>query len=142
MDNWIIVSKKKKIYKKIIQREKLDKNYVIEQLLELFSFSNIVYDKPVAVFLFGSTAKGTNSKDSDVDILVIWNKKVPENILDIKNNLIMKFNRKVDLVCMILGNVLYDHNSSKNFIDNVVSDSISIFGDINDVYISRLVGKI
>lgn len=40
------------------------------------TYLNALPEYPVFALLFGSTAKGTYSKDSDIDILIITNKKI------------------------------------------------------------------
>jgi predicted nucleotidyltransferase len=39
-------------------------------------FLDKLEEKPIIAFIFGSTAKGTAKKDSDIDILLIVNKKI------------------------------------------------------------------
>jgi predicted nucleotidyltransferase len=70
--------------------QKTAKTYLIFELFDLNRFENlpsirknaiktyldILPEKPVFAILFGSTAKGTYKEDSDIDILIITNKKI------------------------------------------------------------------
>ena len=42
----------------------------------IHTFLSSLKDKPIMAILFGSTARGTYAKDSDIDILAIVNKKI------------------------------------------------------------------
>jgi predicted nucleotidyltransferase len=56
-------------------------NYFLDKLIE----------KPIIVFLFGSSAKGTYKKDSDVDLVLVVNKKIvtkdSENFVEIQTGI-------------------------------------------------------
>ncbi len=59
----------------IFDIEKYDKLPVIRKNAIRY-YLDALPEKPVFVVLFGSTAKGTYSEDSDIDILIIGNKKI------------------------------------------------------------------
>ncbi len=46
-----------------------------ERKRAILSFLDKIKIKPLIILLFGSTAKGTFGKDSDIDFLLIYNKK-------------------------------------------------------------------
>lgn len=59
-------------YKKFNALPSSRKNAIIE-------FLNKIENKPIIALIFGSTAKGTFGKESDIDILMIYNKKETDN---------------------------------------------------------------
>jgi predicted nucleotidyltransferase len=97
------------------------------------------------VFIYGSVAKKTNRASSDVDILIIWNKFLP-NTQEIKNELKKKFRKNVDLVSMVYkGKLVLDESDSggnETFLNNIFSECVSVIGDINDIKLSEYVGKV
>lgn len=118
-------------------RMKSNKNNIINELKLL----NKYY--PYMVVLFGSTARNTHNSESDIDILIVWNKKVPNNLHDIKKDLELKFNKKVDLISMIFDGNLIDFDNDNNFIENIICDGIMIIGsNLNDILLSKIYSKI
>ena len=124
---------------------KLSRQSVVDELSLIFSpyFRDIQ-----GIFLYGSTARQQNTAQSDVDILVIWKKRIPYNVMALKKNLEDLFLRKVDFVCMIyMKKFIYDFdkiNLTQNecFLENVHRDAVPIIGDKEDICFSRHAGKI
>jgi predicted nucleotidyltransferase len=142
----VVVKKKRKVTTSVSDHiVKLSRDFVINIISYVLQPYNIH-----GIFLYGSTAKGTNKTSSDVDILVIWKKKVPDNVNDIKLMLETKFGRPVDFVSMIFRNRLITepldtlHPTEPNsfFLDNVISEAVTITGNPKDIYLSEYVGKI
>lgn len=141
-DGWTIVKKKQRGKKPFKQQIKLNRDDVVKQLLCMVKYN------PRGVFLFGSTAKGTNTEDSDLDILIIWNKRVPSYIIDIKTEISNMFNKKVDLISMIYNGalMLFDDvtetvNVRTLFLYNVITEGVSIIGDISEIELSEYIMK-
>ena len=148
-EEWHQVQRKIKNKKTIIKSSqmKLSKEDVINKLQIIFKKYN-----PHAVFLYGSTARKTNTEYSDIDILVIWkkchhdwSKCIPKNIFYIKSELVDAFDRKIDLVNMIYANKFIDEPAmqSQVFLENVEYDAEPIYEHNNklDIRLSVLMGK-
>jgi predicted nucleotidyltransferase len=141
MSEWQTVVKKQRVSPKEKKVEiMLDKSQVVSQL-EILKVYN-----PVAVFLFGSTAKGTNGVNSDLDIVFIWRKCVPKNAPQIKQQIVKMFGKKVDMINMIynLNNRCDYPEHTQCFIENMMTEGIKIIGseDVRIIGTSELVGKI
>lgn len=68
----------------------LQKNIIIETLMPFH---------PIRIGIFGSTARGENKENSDIDILYQLKETIGLfNIIRIKDSLEEKLNKKVDLV--------------------------------------------
>lgn len=141
-DGWTVVKKRQRGKKQLKEQIKLNGEEVIKQLLFLVKY------KPRGVFLFGSTAKGTNTENSDLDILIIWNKRVPDYIIDIKTEISDMFNKKVDLISMIYNGTLMltdDVTETVNvrtlFLYNVITEALPVIGDINEIELSEYIMK-
>ncbi len=124
---------------------KLSKDHVINELSSIF---NQYITDIHGAFLYGSTARQQNTEKSDIDILVIWKKRVPFFAKSLKEKLEKIFLKKVDFVCMIyVKKCMYDFDKNdftqnECFLENVHRDAISIIGDKKDICYSRHVGKI
>jgi uncharacterized protein len=90
--------------------------------------------KPKSIILFGSTAKGTDNEDSDIDLLIIWDEF--ENTPNVKRRIML---RKIigindiplDIItCTIneLNNALRDKNS---FTSHIVKEGEILYGRLN-----------
>jgi predicted nucleotidyltransferase len=141
-EGWTLVKKKQRNKKALKQQIKLNGDDVVKQLLYMVKYN------PRGVFLFGSTAKGTNTEDSDLDILIIWNKRVPNYIIDIKTEISNMFNKKVDLISMIYNGTLMlsdDVTETVNvrtlFLYNVITEALPVIGDINEIELSEYIMK-
>ena len=97
---------------------------------------------PKTVIIFGSTARETHKTESDIDILVVWKRIVPDNSVQIKLELETMFKKKVDLVNMIYIEKDYEEvGQRKDLIDNINSDGIVVIGEKYDIFKSVLVNK-
>jgi len=147
MDNvdvpWMLVGSK---HIKSIKKHKIiyfDRQSVINKLKYVSQY-NIR-----SAFLYGSVARGTHNDSSDIDILLIWNKHVPNTIPEkIKHELSSLFQRKIDLVSMIYKKQLMldsdiddEYDQHANFLNNVMSDAIPIYGTIDDIRFSSYASK-
>ena len=123
----------------------LSRQFVVDKLSSVFS--QYIADIQ-GVFLYGSTARQQNKEQSDVDILVIWKKRIPQSAVALKEKLEKIFSRKVDLVCMIyMKKLMYDFDKidltqNECFLENVHRDAVSIIGDKEDICFSRHIKKI
>ena len=103
-----------RFYKKIFNLYRLERYQIIEKLKDAFQSEAIV--------LFGSFAKGEDIEESDIDILVITNRKENESINDFLNICGKVLNRKINL--HILPSL---EKSSKEF-KNAVANGIVLYG--------------
>ena len=72
---------------------------MINELQKNIIISTIMPYNPIRIGIFGSTARGENTENSDIDVLYQLKNAVGLfNIVRIKNNLEEKLNKKVDLV--------------------------------------------
>jgi len=95
---------------------------------------------PRTVILHGSVARSTNTELSDVDVLIIWNRKIPNNVIEIRYELERLFGTKVDMACMIYKNKIMDHketDDNRAFLDNVRNDGSVIIGHLDDIFMSN-----
>jgi len=142
---WTLVTSVKRLPAKpavVVPLCKITRSQAIEKLQQvLYKYT------PRAAFLYGSTANGNNRADSDIDVLIIWNGGVPEDILAIKSDLIMIFDRSVDLVSMVYAprpkQKPHSYGASQLFVDNVYTEGIPVFPKNvkDDIYSSHLIGK-
>lgn len=70
--------------------DKIDAVNIARKYIEYLLKNNL---KIHNAYLFGSYAKGTNSKDSDIDIAIIFNEMADEIDMQIE---LMKLRRKID----------------------------------------------
>ena len=85
----------------------------------------------VSVLLFGSYSRNSHNENSDINLLILWNGKqksiINDAIIDIKNELSNIFNKKIDILPMLIKNSNYYNDNY--FITNIYSDAIVIYGD-------------
>lgn len=107
---------------------KLSKIEVIDGLQFLRRYDNIK-----EVYLYGSTARGENRPDSDIDIGIIWKNKLPdiEFIRELKETIIDMFCHKVDMINLVFKNKITESSNeiTQNFLNMIDHDLIPIFGD-------------
>lgn len=112
-----------------LKKSSIKKNLVLEKKMVIERIKNILNKyHPYAAYLYGSTARGENKENSDIDLFVIW-KKIPKDeiIQQIYNKLYLAFNRRIDFV-----NYQYNGKSIKItstdtcYIKNVIDDAVSI----------------
>jgi predicted nucleotidyltransferase len=87
---------------------------MISEFQKKIIINTILPFHPVRIGIFGSTARGENMKNSDIDILYRLKDAVGLfNIIRIKDNLEKKLNKKVDLI-----SEKYIHPELKSYIMN------------------------
>ena len=142
MSEWTIVKKEKKPKK---EKEVEIKDRIIYKRDELINIIKTVLEpyNPYGLFLYGSYAYNRASASSDVDLLVIWEKRIPDSCSNIKSALVEKLGKHVDFVNMIYaGKIVNEKNqSNSNFLENVYEDCIPIINDKCCILISHLIGK-
>jgi predicted nucleotidyltransferase len=139
-DDFIIVKKK---YKKSVKVEtSIKTKLTIEDIKNNVKFNNLLNKyKPLAVILYGSLAIGKNRMSSDIDLMIIWQKKnIPslEVLENIKKSIEEIFDTTVDLVNMVYMNkqITYVNDIEQEYlckdyyyIVNVFNEGIIIYGD-------------
>jgi predicted nucleotidyltransferase len=122
-----------------VERSILDRNWIVETLavtLEPYS--------PYAIFLYGSYSQGRATAASDVDVMVLWKKRVPElaKLHVIRAKLEEALGKSVDLVAMLYTDRMIDLDEFDNFIDNVYTDAVSVKGDREAIMLSQKMYKV
>jgi predicted nucleotidyltransferase len=103
-----------KQWKIIFNLEEINKSKIVDEI-------KIKIPSVECILLYGSMAKGTNKKNSDIDLLVINAKKIKTNIENkLKNELNLMIITKKDWRQM--------SKTNKAFYDSVILDSIVLFG--------------
>ncbi|MFH1224312.1 MAG: nucleotidyltransferase domain-containing protein [Candidatus Diapherotrites archaeon] len=77
-----------------------------------------------SILLYGSFAKGTNDEKSDIDLLVIAHRPAKPGV-----GFAGKIKREVNLSILSLGEWKRKAEKEKAFYDNVIYDSIPLFGE-------------
>ncbi len=139
-DDFTLVKKK---YKKSVERKtSIKTKLTIEDIKNNDMFKNLLNEfSPLSVILYGSLAIGKNRTTSDIDLMIIWQKKnIP--LLEVLQN-IKKSIEEIFIITVDLVNMVY-MNKQITFIDdveqeymckdyyyivNVYSESIIIYGD-------------
>jgi len=122
---------------------KLVKNFFEKELRNIDEY--FLKTKPKSVLLYGSCARGDNTENSDVDIMVIWNYIPDHDLLRIIRNELMEIlGTKVDLVVMKhIKRLTTPAPNDELFISNVKDDAITVFGDDKGIIdFSVKIGKI
>lgn len=143
-DDFIIVKKK---YKKSVKVEtSIKTKLTIEDIKNNVKLNNLLNEyKPLAVILYGSLAIGKNRTTSDIDLMIIWQKKnIPslEVLENIKKSIEEIFNTTVDLVNMVYMNkqITFIDDVEKEqeymckdyyYIVNVFNEGVIIYGNNN-----------
>jgi predicted nucleotidyltransferase len=131
-EGFIPVVRRKKPKKTKTPRIKLDRDDVVETLRNTFSrcgFSSTL----ASSFLYGSTAKKLNTAASDLDIALVFNKKLPDRevLTNMKKSLESTYCRNVDLVCFVVCNMLVEEQDmrAQNFVENVQVEGVHLWGN-------------
>ncbi len=101
-------------YKKIFNLYRLERYLLLDEIKNNF--------KPEAIILFGSFAKGEDIEKSDVDLLILSNRKSSENIKDFLEKVGKVLNRKINL------HILPNLNKSSAEFKNAVANGIVLYG--------------
>ena len=102
-------------YKLVFNLYRLKRYLFIDRLVEVFN-------KPEAIVLFGSFAKGEDVEQSDIDILVISHNKSEEYLEDLINAFQKELNRKINI------HILPSLAKSSNEFKNAVANGIVLHG--------------
>jgi predicted nucleotidyltransferase len=142
-DGWETVVKPVKEKKKKDPESMEQKIYKKDDLCQMIKDVLTKYD-PFGVFLYGSYAYGKATISSDVDLLIIWKKRIPANAIKIKEELIAVLQKHVDFVNMIYaGKMVEETNESNiNFLNNVYEDCVPIVEQRCSILTSTLIGKL
>ena len=139
-DDFTVVKRKNKksVEKKLSIKIKL----TIEDIKNNDKFNNLLNEfRPLTVVLYGSLAIGKNRTTSDIDLMIIWNKKnIPslEVLESIKLSIEEIFNTTVDLVNMVYMNkqiTFIDDMEQEHlcndyyYIVNVFNEGVIIYGN-------------
>lgn len=88
---------------------------------------------PYFILLFGSTAKGNYTAQSDVDIIVVYdttNKSVAEKINEIKKNILAETGLKVNSIVMGLDEFLKEKENKQNYaLQDALMSGYPVFGN-------------
>lgn len=98
--------------------------------LSIRDFLKELKDKPTIALIFGSYAKGTYTKDSDIDILLVF-QKIDESkqIENIAKKISMKTNTQLNPVYLDYQSFIDSfHNSTKEFLKKIKKDKIILIG--------------
>jgi predicted nucleotidyltransferase len=116
-------SNKEKKTQNIVTQDLITKNEKVTEIFEKY--------KPMSVMLYGSYARNTYNSGSNINIIIIWNYKqkliIETSTEKIKNELFQLFNKKIEIMSMILKK--NDYNNNSNYITNIYADSHVIYGD-------------
>lgn len=98
--------------------------------LSVRDFLNELEDKPQIVVIFGSYASGTYTKNSDIDILLVFQKvENSKTIEDLAKKIGMKTNTQLNPVYLTYQEFKESfHNSTKDFFKKLKIDKIILIG--------------
>jgi predicted nucleotidyltransferase len=143
-DDFTIVKRKNLKSKCIINSTNNKKKLTAEDIKNNVIFNNLLNNyKPISVILYGSLAIGKNRTSSDIDLMIIWQKKnIPslEVLENIKKSIEEIFDTTVDLVNMVYMNkqITFVDDMEKEqeymckdyyYIVNVFNEGIIIYGN-------------
>ena len=142
-DDFSIVKKK---YKKSVKVEtSIKTKLTAEDIKNNVKLNNLLNEyKPLSVILYGSLAIGKNRTTSDIDLMIIWNKKnIPslEVLENIKKSIEEIFITTVDLVNMVYMNkqITFIDDTEQEYmckdyyyIVNVFNEGVIIYGDYDN----------
>jgi len=69
---------------------------ILGNIIKIQELSNLIKKHNIKIYLYGSVARGEDSKESDVDLLIIGNIKRQDIINDV-NNLSKRINKEITL---------------------------------------------
>ncbi|MDO8537383.1 MAG: nucleotidyltransferase domain-containing protein [archaeon] len=104
-------------WKILFNLDKIADSKIVEELLKKFPQIN-------SILLYGSFAKGTNDKKSDIDLLVIASKKSKTDL-----GFVNKLGKEVNISIISLADWKKKALQDKVFYENVIFDSIVLFGE-------------
>jgi predicted nucleotidyltransferase len=143
-DDFTIVKRKNLKSKYIINSTNNNKKLTADDIKNNVIFNNLLNNyKPISVILYGSLAIGKNRTTSDIDLMIVWQKKsfpLLEVLENIKKSIEEIFDTTVDLVNMIYMNkqITFIDDIEKEqeyickdyyYIVNVFNEGIIIYGN-------------
>jgi len=139
-DDFTVVKRKNK--KSVEKKPSIKIKLTIEDIKNNDKFNNLLNEfRPLTVVLYGSLAIGKNRTTSDIDLMIIWNKKnIPslEVLENIKKSIEEIFDTTVDLVNMVYINkqITYVDDIEQEYlckdyyyIVNVFNEGVIIYGN-------------
>jgi len=108
-------------------------NLALNEFLELSQKNLFLH----TILLFGSTARKSNLKESDIDILVVAGDKDEPEIKRISNTINMKYNIKLSPVVVSLNEFRKMLIERNDFTKNLINDKIVLLGF--EFYFSELI---
>ena len=145
-DDFTIVKRKNLKSKYIINSTNNNKKLTADDIKNNVIFNNLLNNyKPISVILYGSLAIGKNRTTSDIDLMIVWQKKsfpLLEVLENIKKSIEEIFDTTVDLVNMIYMNkqITFIDDIEKEqeyickdyyYIVNVFNEGVIIYGDVD-----------
>jgi predicted nucleotidyltransferase len=144
-DDFTIVKRKNSKSKSISNTTNNKKKLTLEDIKNNDMFNKLLNKySPLSVILYGSLATGKNRISSDIDLMIIWQKKsIPslEVLQNIKKSIEEIFITTVDLVNMVYMNkqiTFIDDieqeylNKDYYYIVNVFNEGVIIYGDYDN----------
>jgi len=111
------------------KNEFYNSNKEIKVMLEDFVCSAKLLN-PISIVLFGSYAKGTATKESDIDILLISKTKIDKKIDNIVNKIIKemyaKYGKEINVILMSIKD--FKKQKDKDVIKEIIKDHCILYG--------------
>jgi predicted nucleotidyltransferase len=86
-------------------------------------------EKPVLAFIFGSYARGDYTKDSDIDIFLVYQKTKGIDVENKANQISMRTNTKINPIYLNYDNFKESfYNQSKDFFKNIRKNKLLLIG--------------
>ena len=151
---WVIVKSKNKpeIFKKT-STINLNRENIVD-ILKLAINESYIKNNIETIILHGSVGLDKFNDYSDIDLAIIWKKKINNYILtSVINNIKREINRKIDIANFVYAigktykNIINKHPNGDTeqincFKDLIVEKGVSIFGNINDINYSVYISNI
>lgn len=98
---------------------------VLINTMNAYEFANRLSGKNVEIYLFGSAARGEDTKESDIDLLLIG-KVDKKDLVTFVDNVKQRMNKKVNPVVMDPFEYSALHKKNKTFYENIQKDRIRL----------------
>lgn len=112
------------------REEFLSKNKELKLVLEDFVKSAMSKSMPVSIVLFGSYAKGKETKESDIDILLIC--KIKSGFDKITKEIYSKYGKEINTILMNPDE--FENQKNKAVIKEIISNHCILYGVEKFVY--------
>lgn len=153
-DTWINVTRKNNRKNRPRQLEsklaptttlRIGRDTAIEMIKQAVSdFSTV----PLSGILFGSVARNEHKPTSDIDVVFVWKRKLPENTESLRDKIKSLSGKQVDLINMVSAGKLIRKNQiserDETFLYTIFGDAEEIIGNEGKdiVFRSFMVGKL